>query len=65
MSDELQIDTELELDLSAVLDALEADPRFEALIRRINLKTGRRTGNIYGPYAQQQGQQGPTQRRIS
>lgn len=65
MSDELQIDTELELDLSAVLDALEQDPRFEALIRRVILKKSRSIGNAYGQYAQQQGQQGPTQRRIS
>ena len=64
MADDLSIDVSIEL--GAIMDALETDPRFEALIRRVLLKgAARRTTSLYGQYAQQQGQQGPSQRRIS
>ena len=57
---------DIDIAMGAILDALEADPRFEAMIRRVLLKgAARRTTSLYGQYAQQQGQQGPAQQRIT
>ena len=73
LDEDVELETEISVSASGLLQAIESDPALLSLIERIarnqSLKMARRVGNTYGKYAQRQLPQGvinqnPSTKRI-